>query len=431
MDYQALYRERLGTLDGALALVRSGDVIASAAYGSEACQFLRRLHEAAERVDHLTVWGAGVMGPYRYLTDPELAGRVDFCTTFYGAYDRMYHEQGRTEYVPANLHSSGPTSTAYMPTTLFVAGVSPMDEDGNFHISLDAENTWEQMETADRIVFEVNRHVPVCYGETSVNIKDVTYFYEADTPMPYPAVLEITETERTIADYVVSLVEDGSTIQLGIGGMPNAVGEGLMCKHDLGIHTEMLTSSMAKLWKAGVVTNKKKTLHRGKTIAAFAFGDQDLYDFIDHNPDLEMRKPAYTNDPFVIAQNEKMVSINTALQIDLTGQVCSESIGFRQYTGTGGASDFAYGAYHSKGGKGILAIASTAKKGTVSKIAPILDPGAIVSISRNIVDYVVTEYGIARLRDRSVRQRVNNLIAVAHPDFRAELRREADRMMLW
>ena len=207
--------------------------------------------------------------------------------------------------------------------------------------------------------------------------------------------------------------------------------EALMDRHDLGIHTEMLTASMGKLLRAGVVNNARKNFNPGRSVATFVWGDQPLYDYLAENTSVCLRRAAWVNDPFHIAQNDNMVSVNTALQIDLTGQVCSESIGPRQFSGTGGASDFAYGAFHSRGGRGILAMTSTAKGGTVSKIQPVLTPGAVVSISRNLVDYVVTEYGIARLRNRTVRQRAENLIAVAHPDFRAELRREAGRLMLW
>lgn len=213
--------------------------------------------------------------------------------------------------------------------------------------------------------------------------------------------------------------------------MPNAVGEALMDKHDLGIHTEMITSSMGKLLRAGVVTNTRKNFNPGKTIGAFAWGDQALYDYMAENTSICLRRAAWVNNPFNIAQNDNMVSVNAAIQVDLTGQICSESMGSRQFSGTGGASDFAYGAFHSKGGRGIIALTSTAKGGTISKIQPQLTPGSVVSISRNLTDYIVTEYGIAKIRDCTVRQRVNNLIAIAHPDFRAELRKQADELAIW
>ena len=306
-----------------------------------------------------------------------------------------------------------------------------MDAHGKVYLSFDLQATLECLEAADKVVFEINSHIPRVFGETALPIECADYIYEADTPLPLAPAAPSSEVEKKIAENVVSLIRDGDCIQLGIGGMPNAVGEALMDKHDLGIHTEMITSSMGKLLRAGVVTNARKNFNTGKTVGAFAWGDQPLYDYLAENTSVCLRRAAWVNDPFNIAQNDNMVSVNTAIQVDLTGQICLESIGPRQFSGTGGASDFAYGAFHSKGGRGIIALASTAKGGTVSKIQPTLTPGAVVSISRNIVDYVVTEYGIAKLRDRTVRQRVENLIAVAHPDFRAELRKQADALMLW
>jgi acyl-CoA hydrolase len=258
-----------------------------------------------------------------------------------------------------------------------------------------------------------------------VQISRADSVYETSYPVSEETPPRSNEVSRRIAAHVASLIRDGDCIQLGIGGIPNAVGKLLLEKNDLGIHTEMLTSTMGELIRAGVVTNRRKTINPGKAIGAFAWGDRALYELLADNPAVEFRRAAYTNDPFVIAQNDNMVSVNTALEIDLTGQICSESIGSRQYTGTGGASDFAYGAYHSRGGRGIIALPSTADDGRISRIAARLTPGAVVSISRNLTDYVVTEFGVARLRDRTVYQRVHDLIEIAHPDFRQELRDQA------
>jgi acyl-CoA hydrolase len=204
-----------------------------------------------------------------------------------------------------------------------------------------------------------------------------------------------------------------------------------MDKKDLGIYTELITSSMGKLMEAGVVTNERKNFHKGKTIGGIIWGDCELYRVLHHNPMIEMHPSQYVNDPFNIMKNDNLISINAAIEIDLTGQICSESVGTMQFSGTGGAFDFAYGAYRSKGGKGIIAVSSTAKGGTVSKIKPTLTPGSVVSISRNVADYVVTEYGVAKLRHKTIRERMNELIAIAHPDFREELKRQAEEMMIW
>ncbi len=227
------------------------------------------------------------------------------------------------------------------------------------------------------------------------------------------------------------MVHDGDTIQIGLGNLSNAVADALHDKNDLGIYTEIFSPSAGRLMEDGVVTNRRKNFHPGKTVCGFLWGDQSIYDFVDHNPDIELLSTSWVNDPYNIAQNDNMVSVNNALRIDLTGQVCSETLNGRQYSGTGGATDFAAGAYMSKGGRGIIVITSTAKNGAISKIQPVLPLGSAVSISHNWVDCIVTEYGVACLKGASIRQRVERLIAIAHPDFRAELRREAEKLMLW
>lgn len=431
MNHTEFYQSKLGTLDGALSLIQSGDTIATPIYGNEPTQFLKQLHTIAPRVEGVTLWTMLMMGDYPVMLDNSLKGQIDIYTFFYNKDCRAGHQTGRFHMVPLNLHAVGQTVVETRRPNVYVAAVSPMDQHGNVYLSFDLETSRECLAAADTVIFEVNRHLPRVFGETAVPVRLADYIYEADTPLPSAPAAPATEVEKQIAANVVSLIQDGDCIQLGIGGMPNAVGEALMDKHDLGIHTEMITSSMGKLLTAGVVTNARKNFCTGRTIGAFAWGDQNLYDYMAENTTVELRPAAWVNDPFHIAQNDNMVSVNAAIQVDLTGQICSESMGSRQFSGTGGASDFAYGAFHSKGGRGIIALTSTAKGGTVSKIQPQLTPGAVVSISRNLTDYVVTEYGIAKLRNRTVRQRVEALIAIAHPDFRAELRKQADQLMLW
>ncbi len=431
MNYTDFYQSKLGTLDGALAMIQSGDTIATPIYGNEPTQFLKRLHTISNRVENVSLWTMLLMGNYPVMTDDSLKGHIDIITFFYNNNCRDGHSTGRYQMVPLNLHSVGPTIIETRRPTVFVAAVSPMDSHGKVYLSFDLQATLDCLKAADKVIFEVNSHIPRFFGETAIPIERADYIYEADTPLPYAPAAPSSEVEKKIAENVTSLIRDGDCIQLGIGGMPNAVGEALMDKHDLGIHTEMLTSSMGKLLRAGVVTNARKNFNTGKTIGAFAWGDQQLYDYLAENTSVELRQAAWVNDPYVIAQNDNMVSVNAAIQVDLTGQICSESMGSRQFSGTGGAFDFAFGAFHSKGGRGIIALTSTAKGGTVSKIQPQLTPGGVVSITRNIADYVVTEYGIAKLRNRTIRQRVENLIAIAHPDFRAELRKQADKLMLW
>lgn len=426
------YRARLGTLQDALDLIRSGDCIAVSTYGNEPSGFLSRLHTVAPRVRDVHVWTMLMMGDYPVMTEDALKGRIDIDTYFYNADCRRGHAGGRFALTPTDLHNAARTTIAARRPTVCVCAVSPMDENGYLYLSFDLQAAKEWIEAADRVIFEVDPSIPRVYGDTAVPVEMADLIYEAPPhPIPRAPLAPPTPEETQVAEYVASLIHDGDCIQLGIGGIPGAVGEALLHKQDLGIHTEMITASMGRLMEAGAVNNRRKNLHPGKTVGAFAWGDQPLYDLLADNPMVELRRSSYTNDPFVIAQNDNMVSVNTAIQIDLTGQICSESIGARQFSGTGGASDFAFGAYHSKGGRGIIAITSTAKGGTVSKIQPLLTPGAVVSISRNLADYVVTEYGIAKLRERNIRQRVDALISVAHPNFRAQMRRQADALMLW
>jgi acyl-CoA hydrolase len=432
MTKQEIYQSKLGTLDGALNLIKSNDCIAASIYANEPTNFISNLHTIAERVENVTLWTMNMMDDYPVMTDNSLKGKIDIISFFYNSDCRNGHSTGRFTLVPTNLHSVGYSTIDAKRPNVYVCCVPPMDEDGNVHISFDLQASLEWLECADTVIFEINPQIPKVFGETAVPIEMADYIYEVNNrSMPYAPPTPTSPVEKKIAEYVSSLINDGDCIQLGIGGIPGAVGEALLDKKDLGIHTEMITASMGRLIRAGAVTNSCKIINKGKTIGAFAWGDQELYDLMDHNEMFEMRRCSYTNDPFIIMQNDNMVSVNTAIQLDLTGQICSESIGTLQFSGTGGATDFAYGAYHSKGGKGIIALTSTAKDGTISKIQPHLTPGSIVSISRNIVDYVVTEYGIAKLKNRSIRDRVNNLIAVAHPDFRAELRKQANELMLW
>nr|WP_246434159.1 acetyl-CoA hydrolase/transferase C-terminal domain-containing protein [Spirochaeta isovalerica] len=303
-----------------------------------------------------------------------------------------------------------------------------MEKSGFFSLGLSNVYEQEVIEMADMVILEVNDKVPVTHGDTQIHMKDVDYIVEYSKDLPTIGVLEPSDVEKTIAGHIAELVEDGATLQVGIGGIPNAVCGLLSDKKDLGIHTEMFTESMIDLFEAGVITNKKKTLWPGKFICTFALGSQRMYDWLADNPAVLILRGSYVNDPYVISQNDNMVSINTAISVDLTGQVCSESLGTVQYSGTGGQLDTHRGAVMSKGGKGIIALRSTAKGGTLSTITAVLAEGAKVTVPRQDIDYVVTEYGVAHLRGGTIAQRVKALIAIAHPDFRDRLTDEARKL---
>ena len=314
---------------------------------------------------------------------------------------------------------------------LFLCAVSPMDKHGYFTIPLCLAHERSFFNAAKRVAVQVNPNLPRTRGDTAIHVSQVDMIVEAATPLPYLPKSQPTETDQAIGRYVASLVNDGDCIQLGIGGIPDAAAMSLMDKHDLGLHTEMLTNSIVDLMEAGVLNNRKKNFHNGRCICTFALGTQELYDMVDDNPGVEFYSGSYVNDPRIIGQNDHFISVNSGLAVDLTGQVCSESIGSRMYSGTGGQNDFAEGASYSKGGRSVICVKATKKNNTISSIVAQHATGSVVTLSRNTVDYIITEYGIAPMRGRSVRQRVENLIAVAHPDFRAELRKQADELHLW
>jgi acyl-CoA hydrolase len=286
----------------------------------------------------------------------------------------------------------------------------------------------QMIEAADLVILEINRNLPWTLGDTQIHISEVDAIVENHVPLFELPSAPATEAEKTIGGYIAGLIEDGATIQLGIGGIPNAITACLLERHDLGVHTEMFTDGMIDLYNAGVVTNRKKTLWKGKMVGAFALGTQKLYEFVDNNIGVEFQQGNITNNPYIIAQNYKMVSVNTALQVDLYGQVCSQSIGPRHFSGTGGQLDTHRGAQMSQDGRGIIALRSTAKDGAVSTILPVLPEGAEVTVPSHDLDTVVTEFGVAELRGKTLRGRMEALVAIAHPDFRPWLREEAQRL---
>ncbi|MBN2875442.1 MAG: acetyl-CoA hydrolase/transferase family protein, partial [Spirochaetales bacterium] len=304
---------------------------------------------------------------------------------------------------------------------------TPPDHNGFVSLSLGITYEKDILEAASIVILEVNPRLPRTLGDTHLHVSQVTMFVEHEQEVPSLPAPEPSETDLLIGQHIASLVDDGSTIQLGIGGIPNAAALALRDKKDLGVHTEMLVDSMMALYEQGVITNRRKSLKKDKFIATFAFGSRKLYDWLDDNVAVEFQRGCWVNDPKVVAQNSRMVSINTCLAVDFTGQVASESIGTSQYSGTGGQSDTAQGAVAGFDGlgKSIIACYSSAKSGTVSTIVPTLALGSAVTLHRSFVDNVVTEHGVAKLRGRTIRERTRALIAVAAPEFREELTAQA------
>ncbi|GGM42058.1 4-hydroxybutyrate CoA-transferase [Paraliobacillus quinghaiensis] len=436
---EAVYRSKLVSVEEALQMIKSNDHVVSALAAAEPRELLSKLHTIAEEVQGVKVSTCLPILDYDYFSKPGYENSFLMEGWFYTATMRQAHKDRRVTYIPNHLHLAGTKRLAHRPTNVFIGTASPMDQHGYLSLSLSATYERQMVEKADIVILEVNPNMPRTFGDTTVHINEIDYIVEANYEVPEFPSPEPTEKDVEIGKYIAREIEDGSTIQLGIGGIPNAVAAQLMSKKDLGIHTEMFTDGMVDLFNAGVITGNKKTLLPGRMVATFALGTKKLYDFIDNNPGVVINDGSWVNDPYVISQNHKMVSINTSIEIDLTGQCCSESIGHRQFSGTGGQSDTAVGAQMSPGGKSFIALYSTASvrvKGTderkvISKIVPQLATGAVVSLSRNDVDYVVTEYGIAALKGTSVRERVERLIAIAHPDFRDELRDQANQLQMW
>ena len=430
-DVRTEYEKKKVSVEDCLAKIQSGDKIFLGFYGGEPRTILRQIHRIAGRVENVEIWKATDMEDFPVFTMPEMKGHLEMRSIFYGKTARAMQDLGMIDYFPNDLHNCMALKNQQDPCNVFMVTVAPMDEDGYFTLGSWVQVEKDALEAADTVIVEVNPHAPRTYGDTAIHISQVDYLIETDAELPILPEPAFTDIEERIGENVAELIHDGDCIQLGIGGTSNVVARKLADKKHLGIHSEMFTTTMMELMKKGAVDNSHKTINNGLAIASFAWGSRELYDFIDGNRDIQFKRSSYVNNPFVIAQNDNMVSINTTLQVDLTGQVCSESIGPRQYSGTGGAFDFAYGALHSRGGRGIIAVPSTAKKGTVSRISPMLTEGAMVSITRNVVDNIVTEYGVAPMRGRTVRQRAKNLIAIAHPDFRDELKKQAEYLLLW
>ena len=359
-------------------------------------------------------------------------GHLKINTLFISDNVRAAVQAGRADFTPVLL-SEVPLlfREGELPLDVALIHVSPPDEHGFCSLGVEAGLTKTPSQTARLVLAEVNERMPRTLGDSFIHISKIDRAIPVDYPLAELPMGEVTELSTRIGQHVAGLVEDGSTMQMGIGSIPDAVLGLLGGKRDLGVHTELFSDGVMRLVQSGVITNERKTLHPGKIVAGFILGSQALYDFVDDNPIVELHPTEYVNDPFVIAQNDRMVSINSAIEIDLTGQVCADSIGPRPYSGVGGQMDFIYGAARSRGGRPIIALPSTAdlRDGRrVSRIVAMLKPGAGVTTTRNHVHYVVTEFGVAYLYGKTIRQRARSLIEVAHPDERENLERAAHEL---
>ena len=430
MDWTSVYKSRIVTADEAVRCIKSGDRIFLTGNVSVPQKCLGALVEYAPNLENVEICQALTIGSADYVK-PEMEGHLRVNTLFISHNVRQAVQEGRADFTPVLL-SEFPLlfKHGHLPLDVAMIHVSPPDEHGFCSLGVEVGLTKSPAESAKLIIAEVNQQMPRTLGDSFMHVSRLNFIVPVSYPIPEMPMTEEGNSEvvEKIAGYISELIPDGATMQLGIGAIPDAVLKYLHNKKDLGVHSELFSDGVIDLVNEGVLTNARKTLHPGKIIAGFMLGTHSLYEWADDNPLIEFHRTEYVNDPFVIAQNERMVAINSAIEVDLTGQVCADSIGPKLYSGVGGQLDFIYGASRSKGGVPIIALPSTTtlRDGTlITRIAAMLKPGAGVVTSRNHVRYVVTEYGVADLYGKTIRQRTQQLIKIAHPHFRVELSKQA------
>ncbi len=426
MDWKEPYKSKISSVAEAIKAIKDDDYVVFSHAAGVPELTAKELMAKKENYHNVHIYHMLSLGKGEYL-QPEAESHFRHITNFVGGNSRQAIAEKRADFFPCFFKDVPNLLGTVFPVDVAVIQVSAPDKDGFCSFGVSCDYTKAAAEKASVVIAEVNEMMPYVEGDNKIHVSEIDYIIPCAYLLPEIPLPKITDVEKEIGKNCASLIEDGSTLQLGIGAIPDAVLLFLKDKKDLGIHTEMFSDGVVELVEAGVVTGKKKTLHPGKLVATFLMGTRKLYDFVDNNPDVEMHPVDYVNDPWIIAKNEKMVSINSCIEVDLMGQVASESMGLKQFSGTGGQVDYVRGAALSPGGKSIMAMPSTAAKGKVSRIVPFLSEGAAVTTSRNDVNYIVTEYGIANLRGKTLRQRAESLINIAHPDFREILQQEYNK----
>jgi 4-hydroxybutyrate CoA-transferase len=419
--WASAYRRKVMDAAAAVRLVKPGDRVYIHPGAAEPEALVGALIQRAPELHDVEILHLMTLGSADYVR-PSMQGHFRHLAFFVGSNVRQAVNGGIADYIPVYLSEIPSLFTSgILPLDVCLVQVSPPDSHGFCSFGVGVETTKAAARHARTLIAQVNRRMPRTLGDCFIHVSRFDAVVEVDHPLLELPRVRSGPVQTEIGRHVASLVDDGSTLQLGIGGIPDAVLLHLKDKHDLGIHTEMFSDGVMELIQEGIITNERKTLHTGKVVSSFLMGSAALYEFVNDNAILEMHPSEYVNDPFVIARNDNMVAINSAIQVDLSGQVCADSIGFDIYSGFGGQVDFIRGAARSRGGKPIIALPSTARDGRLSRIVPSLDQGAGVVTNRADVHYVVTEYGVAELHGRSLRQRAESLIAIAHPDFRGDL----------
>lgn len=426
MTWKTWYKEHLFTPEQAVQQIKSGQRVVVAHACGEPSIILDALVANAAQYENVEIIHMVAMGKAAYC-QPQYDSNFHHNAFFLGGSTRAAAAEGRVDFTPVYFSEIPGLLREDLRPNVTLLQCSPPDAHGYVSLGVSVDYTKPAAEASDLVIAQVNQNMPRTLGDSFLHVTQIGCLVEADTPVIELAPPKIGDVERAIGENVASLVRDGDTLQLGIGAIPDAVLLFLKEKNDLGIHTEMFSDGVVELVEAGVITNKAKTLHRGQSVATFLMGTRRLYDYVSDNPAVAMYPVDYVNDPYVIGQNDNLVSINSCVQVDIMGQVVSTSAGLRQISGVGGQVDFVRGANLSKGGRAIMAMPSTTGKGKISKIVPFLDQGSAVTTTRNEVNYVITEYGIAKLKGKSLRQRAEALIRIAHPDFRDELTAEFRR----
>ncbi|MFI3226159.1 MAG: acetyl-CoA hydrolase/transferase C-terminal domain-containing protein [Clostridia bacterium] len=417
------YNEKLITAEIAATKIKSGDRVLLGHAVAEPSALINEIVDKHDNYKNVELVHLVYLGNSDYLKYPE--SFIDN-SLFMGAGQRKYYADGVVNFTPCFFNEVPKMlDEEYLPVDVFAFQCAPPDENGYINVGVSADYGLAAIKKAKMVIAELNPQMPRTAGDgNSIHVSEIDYMFEVDRPLFEIGETKIGDIERQIGAHIAKLIPDGATLQLGIGSIPDAILEFLKDKKDLGIHTEMLSDGIVDLVRSGAITGNAKNTHKGKIVTTFIMGTKKLYDFCNNNPDVEVYGVDYTNNPYVIAQNDNMISVNACIQVDLMGQVIADNIGLKQFSGVGGQVDFVRGANMSKGGKAIIAMASTAARGTISKIVPFLDHGGAVTTSRFDVSYIVTEYGVAELRGKTLKQRARALINIAHPDFREELEKE-------
>ncbi len=425
MNRQEKYKQKLVDAKTAVSAIKSGDSIYVGGGAGVPQVLIHALMDRAEELKDVNLIHVLHFGEAPY-ADPKYQKSFRHNALFIGKNMREAVQSGRADFTPVFLSEIPKLfREKIVPIDYAFVQLSPPDEHGFCSFGVEVGTTKPAAEMANVIIAEINPRMPRTHGDSFMNIRELDVIVEVDHPLPLAPQGGSSPVHERIGKIVAEMIPNGAALQMGIGSIPDAVLKNLYDHKDLGVHTELFSDGVVDLVEEGIITGARKTIHPGKVIAGFLLGSQKLYDFLDDNPIIEIHPTDYVNDPFIISQNDNMVSINSAVQVDLTGQVCADSIGTNFISGVGGQLDFTRGAAKSKGGKPIIALPSTAKKDTISRIVPMLDPGAGVTTTRNDVHYVVTEHGIAELYGKTIRERTKALIAIADPKFRDELEKRA------